>query len=203
MFFTCVAWRRNHRPSACAGSNQSTCAAFVGPHLLQVPDRRRASPSRSQPHRGSSRSRRCRHARPASCPARSPCPRRCSPRRPADRSCRTPGTARPSASPQRSLGTATTVLPIAIAGSTSDSNPSSGASSGHRIADRPDGFLHRQRHHPQRRVVHRAFVLVAPRRIAERPLHAVVELDRRLLRPDKRRQLRARSPRAAAPCSRR
>ena len=63
-----------------------------------------------------------------------------------------------------SEGTATTVLPTAIAGSTSESKPSSGASDGRKNPDRAHRLIHRNGNVASRRMVHHAVVLVGPRR---------------------------------------
>ena len=83
-----------------------------------------------------------------------------------------------------SLGMATTVLPIAMAGRMRERRPRSWGVVGCEDADGADGFVHGEGDHAGGRVVDRAFEFVGPCGISEGAVDAVVDFDRGLFGAD-------------------
>ncbi len=160
-------------------------------HLLQVPNRRRLhhrarSLIAEAPHRVNVVMLGQRLAQLAS-----PCPRPGSPRRPAGRSYRTPGTARPSASPRARSAPRPPYCPSQSPAAPATAAPAAAPHPARGSPTVPTGLLHRQRHHPHRRVVY-ACPRTCPPTLHKQTCARCSQSTsmRSLLRAHERRQLR-------------
>src|SRR5581483_3515111 len=174
MFFTCVAARRNSRPSPSRSSNQSRASHSTQVRLRLPADAcsTAAAPSRVPKYHTASTSS-CSASTSASS-SFAPVTMLITPAGTSEASSTVESSA--AASGSLSEGTATTVFPTATAGATSDTNPRSGGASGQATPTTPIGSCIASVTPLQRHIVHRAVVLVGPRGVAEQPGNARLDL---------------------------